>query len=50
MIKGYDIRENFNYLANNNVTKVILARKNAKTRAKGSLTRSNVVREIHKWV
>ncbi len=46
--KGYDSRENFNYLANYNVTPIILPRKNARTRAKGSLARAKVMREIHK--
>ncbi len=46
--KGYDSRENFNYLANNNVTPIILPRKNAITRAKGSPARAKVVKEIHK--
>ncbi len=46
--KGYDGRENFNYLANNNVTPIILQRKNARTRAKGSPARAKVVREINK--
>ncbi len=42
--KGYDSRENFNYLANNNVIPIILPRKNARTRAKGSPGRAKVVR------
>ncbi len=46
--KGYDSRENFNYPANNNVTPIILPRKNARTRANGSPARAKVVREINK--
>ncbi len=46
--KEYDSRENFNYLANNNVTPIILPRKNVRTRARGSPVRAKVVREIHK--
>ncbi len=41
--KGYDSRENFNYLANNNVTPIILPRKNARTRARGSPKRAKEV-------
>jgi len=46
--KGYDSRENFNYLANKNVKPIILLRKNARTRAKESPARAKLVREIHK--
>ena len=45
---GYDSRENFNYLADNNIEAVIKIRKNASTKARSSPSRAKMVREIKK--
>ncbi len=45
---GYDSRENFNYLAGNDIEPVIKTRKDASTKARGSPSRAKMVREIRK--
>ncbi|CAD7770360.1 Transposase DDE domain protein [Candidatus Methanoperedenaceae archaeon GB50] len=42
---GYDSRENFNYLAENNVEPVIKIRSNSSTKSRGSPSRAKRVRE-----
>ncbi len=40
--KGYDSRDNFNYLQNRNLSARILPRKNARSLARGSQSRASV--------
>ena len=43
---GYDSKDNFNYLADNDIEPVIKTRKDASTKARGSPSRAKKVREI----
>ena len=45
---GYDSKENFNYLADNDIEPVIKTRKDASTQARGSPSRARMVREVRK--
>ena len=45
---GYDSKENFNYLAENNIEPVIKIRGNSSTRSRGSPLRAKIVREYRK--
>ena len=45
---GYDSKENFNYLAGNDIEPVIKTRKDASTQARGSPSRARMVREVRK--
>ena len=45
---GYDSRENFNYLADNDIEPVIKTRKDASTQARGSPSRARMVREVRR--